>query len=171
MFSAEVELPTFSTSQQPFMTQIALYLLELPQQLEGSENAKLLSNLQNVESILFRAPVRTHPPHLITHTTLKEKEQSAEQKNFVVLWLSALARGTTSLFYDTIMRIPKLTDLGTKQLATDIEYLGNALNQVGIVLDERLTTIMHICNAPSASRSELLKRVDPTIGEPFSHKF
>ncbi|XP_067317537.1 conserved oligomeric Golgi complex subunit 7-like [Anolis sagrei] len=47
-------------------------------------------------------------------------------------WLGSLARATMQTYCETILQIPELSPYSAKQLATDIDYLANVMDTLGL---------------------------------------
>ena len=63
--------------------------------------------------------------------------------------LSCIARATCHMYQDHILKIPALSINSTKQLYTDIGYLGDILEDLGHPLTEELQTIVTLLKMPA----------------------
>ena len=114
------ELPTFSPSPLSYVTQIGEYLFTLPQQLEA------LHLLDNSSSNRSRAGAggdddaeeeeEEQEAHLQKLKELDEISPS-DQASY---WIDAIHKGTVEMVQEKILQIPKLSEYGQKQLASDL---------------------------------------------------
>lgn len=108
------DLPTFSLAPQEYITQIGQHLITLPQHIEPfvvDDNPALQLALKNGKLTYM---VEQHACHLTD------------------VLLGSVAQGTSQTYCDTIIRIQHLTPMSVKQLVTDIEYLCNVLDDLGL---------------------------------------
>lgn len=72
---------------------------------------------------------------------------------FASMWISALAIGTMELYVEKICNVPKMSDAGTKQLATDADYICNIIASLGVppTSDMALTRKLLECNSDAAA--------------------
>ncbi|KAL1461335.1 hypothetical protein WDU94_013241 [Cyamophila willieti] len=115
-------LPDYSFTPQEYVTQIGEYLLTLPQHLEPfllSENPSLTKALQCADP--------------------EYKQDGGGPANIL---LAMLARGTCQALCDRILATPKLSAVACKQLITDVDYLNNVLEELGVDLTETLQQIL-----------------------------
>lgn len=121
------ELPDYSYAPQEYITQIGQYLMNLPQLLEpflSLENASLNSALS-----------------LVGGDYAQLAHEDYESGGFVELFLGRIADATCRAYADHILTISALSVGACKQLATDINYLGNVLEDLGYNLSEKLKNI------------------------------
>ncbi|KAK7872478.1 hypothetical protein R5R35_014269 [Gryllus longicercus] len=126
--SVTSELPDFSFAPQEYITQIGQYLMTLP---------------QHMEPFLLR-----DNPALAMALTVADAEYDAssskgqtEGEGYADVLLGLVARGTCQTFCECILGIGELSPGGCKQLATDIDYLGNVLEDLGLPLSEPLAQL------------------------------
>ncbi|CAM1154693.1 COG7 (predicted) [Pycnogonum litorale] len=108
------DLPTFSFSPQEYITQIGQHLITLPQHIEPfvvDDNPALSLALKNGKL-----------PYIMDQNS----------SHLADVLLGSLAQGTTQTYCETIIRINQLTSASTKQLITDIDYLFNVLDDLGL---------------------------------------
>ncbi|XP_071798393.1 conserved oligomeric Golgi complex subunit 7-like [Asterias amurensis] len=144
------DLPTFSLSPQEYITKIGQYLMTLPQQLEpftSQENPSLEKALET-----GKLP---YPP----------EAGSATAEHLADYWLGAIARGTMHTYVEAILKITELTPNATRQLATDIDYLCNVLDALGIHASESLRNIETLLKLPLSQYGE----TRGTIPDRFVH--
>jgi len=145
------ELPTFSLSPLEYITKVGQYLMTLPQHLDPftlQESPALIIAMKH-----GRMPYTNHqdlPEHLAD------------------IWLESVAMGTMHNYTEEILKIPEATPHGCKQLVTDIDYLCNVLEDLGLKESETLThihTLLQVKPEEFADTAELLpQRVSHTIG-------
>ncbi|XP_054278876.1 conserved oligomeric Golgi complex subunit 7 [Macrosteles quadrilineatus] len=122
------DMPDYSFTPQEFITQIGNYLMTLPQHLEPfllHENPSLTSALRVVGG--------------------GGEVGSAE------ILLGAVAKGTCQAFADRILSVCELSPNTCKQLATDIGYLGNVLEDLGFGLTDTLRQMATLLRLPADS--------------------
>ncbi|KAB0392409.1 hypothetical protein E2I00_020223 [Balaenoptera physalus] len=62
-------------------------------------------------------------------------------------WLGSVARATMQTYCDAVLQIPELTPHSTKQLATDIDYLINVMDALGLQPSRTLHNIVMLLKA------------------------
>jgi len=127
----EPDMPDFSFSPQEYITQIGQYLMTMPQHLEPymtNDNPALSRALQE----------RVFPFCSSVSSRTKEFESSNTPADFL---LSCIARATCQTYQDHILKIPSLSLNSTKQLYTDIGYIGDILEDLGHPLTDSLSSI------------------------------
>ncbi|KAF7991452.1 hypothetical protein HCN44_008764 [Aphidius gifuensis] len=116
-----IDLPDYSFSPQEYITQVGQYLMTLPQHLEPfllRDNPSLMHALKAADSQYTRG---------------------STESGFTDTLLGIIAKGTCQMFQDqTIGGIDKINNSGCKQLATDIDYLGNVFEELGLALSDNL---------------------------------
>lgn len=122
------DLPDYSFVPQEYITQIGQYLMNLPQLLDPF--------------------VLSKNPELVTALTLVGSDYSGlldnsnDENGFVEIFLGQIAKGTCKAYVKQILAIHELSPLASKQLATDINYLGNVLEDMGFSLTKKLQEIV-----------------------------
>ena len=99
----------------------------------------------------------------------ESKVDDEEQDKFAFQWVSAVGRGTILLYTQKIMEIPNLSEMGCRQLVTDIGevvfsilrlnfsgYLVNLLSALGVPIDANLEVILKYLRAKDRSASFLV---------------
>lgn len=125
------DLPVFSLSPQEYITKIGQYLMTLPQQLDPftlDDNPTLAIALKHSKL-----------PYTAEQTDIPE--------NMADLWLESVAMGTMHNYAEQILKIPELSQLASKQLATDIDYLTNVVEDLGLHPSDALTNILKLLQA------------------------
>ncbi|KAJ7305799.1 hypothetical protein JRQ81_010165 [Phrynocephalus forsythii] len=112
-------LPNFSLTPLEYISNIGQYLMSLPLHLEpfvAQEDPGL--------ELALRAGKLPFPP--------EQGDELPELDNMADYWLGSLARATMQTYCEAILQIPVLTPHATKQLATDIDYLVNVMDALGL---------------------------------------
>ncbi|XP_076250469.1 conserved oligomeric Golgi complex subunit 7 isoform X2 [Rhynchophorus ferrugineus] len=125
-------MPDYSFSPQEYITQIGQYLMTLPQHLEPflfSENPSLACALKFVDQ--------------------EYAESSDTEGALARMFLVIMARGTCNSFTDKILSICKLSQPASRQLAHDINYLKNVLQDLGILLSDNLQQLSSLLKIPA----------------------
>lgn len=142
--TAMSDLPDFSYTPMEYITLIGQYLLTLPQHLEP-----LLLNPSNSLKIALE----------LSAPDYKENIPSAD------VLLSLVAEDCCVQFQNIIKKIFSITSSGAKQLATDIEYLENVLEELGLTICSSLQQTAHLLKAPSDPKGYIAacNGVDPKL--------
>ncbi|XP_015590425.1 conserved oligomeric Golgi complex subunit 7 isoform X2 [Cephus cinctus] len=112
--------PDYSFAPQEYITQVGQYLMTLPQHLEPfllRDNPSLTQALRAADP---------------------QYAQGSSESGFTDILLGIVAKGTCQMFQDQTLGICELNSSSCKQLATDIDYLGNVLEELGLSLSEQL---------------------------------
>ncbi|XP_050312701.1 conserved oligomeric Golgi complex subunit 7 [Anthonomus grandis grandis] len=133
--SGAPDLPDYSFTPQEYVTQIGQYLMELPQHLEpflfkvdGARGA-LACALRPVDREYALAP---------------PSEGALAQ-----VFLRLVARGACDAFAEKILAIPHLSPTAVRQLAQDIGYLNDVLQDLGITMEDNLRQIATLLKLPA----------------------
>ncbi|XP_055541334.1 conserved oligomeric Golgi complex subunit 7 isoform X2 [Wyeomyia smithii] len=122
-----VDLPDCSFVPQEYITQVGQYLLTLPQHLEPL----LLIPSDSLKSILCFC-----------------ENAYGEGKACADILLNLIVEEITKLYINKIDGIASLSLFGAKQLAVDIEYFGNVLEEMGILPKPDLQQIKALLKMP-----------------------
>ncbi|XP_036140940.1 conserved oligomeric Golgi complex subunit 7 isoform X1 [Monomorium pharaonis] len=131
MSNLSSDLPDYSFAPQEYITQVGQYLMTLPQHLEPF----LLRDNPSLTQALKAAD-----PQYV---------QGSAESGFTSILLDIVARGTCQMFQDQTLGICQLNSVACKQLATDIDYLGNVLEELGLCLSENLQHMSLLLRLPS----------------------
>lgn len=121
--SSSTDLPDFSLSPLSYITEIGQFLLTLPQHLE---------------------PLLLHPSKPLKIALEMSDESYKENIPSADVLLSIIVDETCLLYQSKIKQINSIGDGEAKQLATDIEYLENVLEELGLVLSNQLKHIAQL---------------------------
>ncbi|XP_060062709.1 conserved oligomeric Golgi complex subunit 7-like isoform X2 [Ylistrum balloti] len=124
------DLPTFSLSPQEYITKIGQYMMTLPQHLEPF-------TMQDNPAVIVA----------LKHGRLPYTDEMELPEHTADLWLESIARGTMHFYCEEILKIHELTTHATKQLTTDIDYLCNVLEDLGLHMSETLKNIDKLLKA------------------------
>lgn len=122
--------------------QVGQYLLTLPQHLEPL----LLAPTQSLKFAL----------------ELCDDKYSTNMASADVL-LSLLVDECCALYEEQIAQICQLSPADSKQLATDIEYLGSVLEELGLCLGSHLQQTAALLRAPPENYLQLSAGCDPKL--------
>ncbi|KAF7379665.1 hypothetical protein HZH68_016613 [Vespula germanica] len=124
------DLPDYSFAPQEYITQVGQYLMTLPQHLEPfllRDNPSLTLALKAADP---------------------QYAQGSTESGFTGILLDIIARGTCQMFHDQTLAIGRLSSVACKQLATDIDYVGNVLEELGLSLSENLQHMSLLLRLP-----------------------
>uniref|UniRef100_A0A674MQW3 Conserved oligomeric Golgi complex subunit 7 n=1 Tax=Takifugu rubripes TaxID=31033 RepID=A0A674MQW3_TAKRU len=128
------DLPTFSLSPQEYITNIGQYLMSLPLHLEP-----FVTQEDPALEMALHAGKLPFPP--------EQGDDLPELDNVADYWLGSIARATMQTYCDAILLIPQLSTRSTKQLATDIDYLSNVMDALGLQPSRNLQHIVTLLRA------------------------
>uniref|UniRef100_A0A3Q2VVH3 Conserved oligomeric Golgi complex subunit 7 n=1 Tax=Haplochromis burtoni TaxID=8153 RepID=A0A3Q2VVH3_HAPBU len=123
------DLPNFSLSPQEYITNIGQYLMSLPLHLEP-----FVTQEDPALEMALHAGKLPFPP--------EQGDELTELDNTADYWLGSIARATMQTYCDAILLIPQLSTHSTKQLATDIDYLSNVMDALGLQPSRTLQNIV-----------------------------
>jgi hypothetical protein len=123
-----LNLPTFSLAPLNIMTMIGEnILLTLPQQLEpfADSDTSLFFDPKGLSKLnVLLEDTASSFDDLDSEHNNSESQQAVEEEEvenkFAFQWISAIGRGTMTLYLQKIMEIPALSESGAKQLDADI---------------------------------------------------
>ncbi|XP_065340265.1 conserved oligomeric Golgi complex subunit 7 isoform X1 [Cloeon dipterum] len=117
------DLPDFSFSPQEYITQIGQYLMTLPQHLEPFLDS---------QSLKFG----------LNKAGLDIQGSAAE------LLLNSVSKSLNQAYCERILTLEEIGPAAAKQLAIDINYLGNVLEDLGMSLSEPLQQVCLLLKLP-----------------------
>uniref|UniRef100_A0A8D8BA89 Conserved oligomeric Golgi complex subunit 7 n=2 Tax=Culex pipiens TaxID=7175 RepID=A0A8D8BA89_CULPI len=131
-FSANKEgegfnLPDYSYAPQEYITQIGQYLLTLPQHLE---------------------PLLLSPSPSLKFALESCDDAYSKDKFCADVLLALIVEETTAFYQESIDNIQSLTAAGSKQLAVDIEYFGNVLEEMSLPFNATLQQTVVLLRTP-----------------------
>lgn len=122
------DLPTFSLTPLEYISNIGQYIMSLPLNLEP-----FVTQEDSALELALHAGKLPFPP--------EQGDELPELDNMADNWLGSIARATMQTYCDVILQIPELTPHSTKQLATDIDYLINVMDALGLQPSRTLQSI------------------------------
>ncbi|KAM6897780.1 conserved oligomeric Golgi complex subunit 7 [Xenentodon cancila] len=138
------DLPTFSLSPQEYITNIGQYLMSLPLHLEP-----FVTQEDPALEMALHAGKLPYPP--------EQGDDLPELDNTADYWLGSIARATMQTYCDAILLIPQLTPHSTKQLATDIDYLSNVMDALGLQPSRNLQHIVTLLRTKAEDYRQMAK--------------
>lgn len=146
------DLPTFSLSPQEYMTKIGQFLMTLPQHLEPF-------TLEDNPAVLVA----------LKYGKLPYTDETALPEHIADLWLESIARGTMHVLCEEILRIHELSNHGTKQLITDIDYLCNVFDDLGIQATDTLRNIDQLLKATPDTFHDIAENMPQRLSHAISN--
>lgn len=140
--SNDADLPDYSFTPFEYITEIGQFLLTLPQNLEP-----LLLNPAKPLKLALE----------MSDASYKDNIPSAD------ILLSLIADETCALYQEKVLQILSIGDGGAKQLATDIEYLGSVLEELGLVISTQLKQIAQLLKVKSENYLSISSGIDPRL--------
>lgn len=184
----DVSTSAYSSSPLTYATEIADYLMTIPQQLEpyvtdDDESDRyatpesvyafsVTSRRRNIGAgrSMDGAHARTASDSnddgsVINRERSDHGEYDGTDKtpaSFAGIWIGSLAIGTMELYVEKICAIPRLTLSGARQLATDIEYVCNVLSTLGVAPTEDIDLVRRAleCSAEARPFLDMANSVD-----------
>ncbi|XP_072917002.1 conserved oligomeric Golgi complex subunit 7 [Hemitrygon akajei] len=132
------DLPTFSLVPLEYISNIGQYIMSLPLHLEPFVTQEDLA----LELALHSGKL-PYPP--------EQGDEVPELDNMADYWLGSIARATMHTYCESILQISELTPHATKQLITDIDYLSNVMDALGL---QPSRTLQQIATALKAKPEE-----------------
>ncbi len=118
----------FAASPQPYITQVGVYLLSLPQLLMPFTAGGALSHIHTE-----LCPAATAARELAARPGGTEADADAGA-DAAISWLHCVADVTARLLLESVRFGPAFSPLGAKQLAADVAYLANVFGSAGLAL-------------------------------------
>ncbi|XP_057682179.1 conserved oligomeric Golgi complex subunit 7 [Corythoichthys intestinalis] len=140
------DLPSFSLSPQEYITNIGQYLMSLPLHLEP-----FVTQEDPALELALHAGKLPFPP--------EQGDDLPELDNTADYWLGSIARATMQTYCDAILLIPKLSARSTKQLATDIDYLSNVMDALGLQPSRTLQQVVTLLRAKPEDYRQTAKQM------------
>ncbi|ELK12106.1 Conserved oligomeric Golgi complex subunit 7 [Pteropus alecto] len=127
-------LPAFSLTPLEYISNIGQYIMSLPLNLEP-----FVTQEDSALELALHAGKLPFPP--------EQGDELPELDNMADNWLGSIARATMQTYCDVILQIPTLTPHSTKQLATDIDYLINVMDALGLQPSRPLQSVVTLLKA------------------------
>lgn len=113
------DLPTFSLAPLEYISNIGQYIMSLPLHLEP-----FVTQEDPALELALHSGKLPYPP--------EQGDEVPELDNMADYWLGSIARATMHTYCESILQISELTAHATKQLITDIDYLSNVMDALGL---------------------------------------
>ncbi|KYO41074.1 conserved oligomeric Golgi complex subunit 7 isoform X1 [Alligator mississippiensis] len=123
------DLPNFSLTPLEYISNIGQYIMSLPLHLEP-----FVTQEDSALELALHAGKLPYPP--------EQGDELPELDNMADYWLGSIARATMQTYCEVILQISELTVHSTKQLATDIDYLINVMDALGLQPSRTLQNIV-----------------------------
>lgn len=161
--NADTEMAMSGLSNSPlrYATEVADYLMAIPQQLEpfvpdeeDAKHATPTSVWQFCNTAVV--PVADGGGGGEGAEGTGEEEDGDEGMSFAGMWISVLAMGTMDLYVEKICSVTRLSEAGAKQLATDADYLCNVMASLGVTPTQDMALVCKLleCKKDASSFSE-----------------
>nr|XP_021528038.1 conserved oligomeric Golgi complex subunit 7 [Aotus nancymaae] len=128
------DLPAFSLTPLEYISNIGQYIMSLPLNLEP-----FVTQEDSALELALHAGKLPFPP--------EQGDELPELDNMADNWLGSIARATMQTYCDAILQIPELSPHSAKQLATDIDYLINVMDALGLQPSRTLQHIVTLLKA------------------------
>ncbi|MGH0173455.1 UNVERIFIED_CONTAM: hypothetical protein FKN15_008451 [Acipenser sinensis] len=148
-------LPTFSLSPLEYITNIGQYIMSLPLHLEP-----FVTQEDSALELALHAGKLPFPP--------EQGDDLPELDNIADYWLGSVARATMQTYCDVILQIPELTPHSTKQLATDIDYLSNVMDALGLQPSRMLQQIVTLLKTKPEDYRQTAKTLPRRLASTFA---
>ncbi|XP_061456184.1 conserved oligomeric Golgi complex subunit 7 isoform X3 [Rhineura floridana] len=138
------DLPTFSLTPLEYISNTGQYIMSLPLHLEP-----FVTQEDSALELALHAGKLPFPP--------EQGDELPELDNMADYWLGSLARATMQTYCEVILQIPELTPHSTKQLATDIDYLVNVMDALGLQPSKALQNIVALLKTKAEDYKQAAK--------------
>ncbi|XP_059616324.1 conserved oligomeric Golgi complex subunit 7 [Phlebotomus argentipes] len=140
--SSSTDLPDYSFAPQEYITQVGQYLMTLPQHLE---------------------PFLLSPSDALRRSLEIADEKYSQSATSGDVLLALIAEECCALYMENIYKIGSLSNTAAKQLATDIEYLGSVLEELGLKLGSQIQQVAVLLRAAPENYLNLSAGCDPKL--------
>eukprot|EP00178_Gracilaria_changii_P023292 TRINITY_DN705_c0_g3_i1.p1 TRINITY_DN705_c0_g3~~TRINITY_DN705_c0_g3_i1.p1 ORF type:complete len:811 (-),score=124.66 TRINITY_DN705_c0_g3_i1:6290-8722(-) len=137
-------LASVSSSPLAYATEVADYLMTIPQQLEPF--------IPDEEDARYAMP---QSPYVFC----KRGGDADDELSFAGMWISVLTIATMEFYVEKIESLSRLSEGGTRQLATDVDYICNVIASLGVSPSPEMTLICKLLEAKS-DRASFLQAMD-----------
>ncbi|NWJ03343.1 COG7 protein, partial [Crypturellus undulatus] len=128
------DLPNFSLTPLEYISNIGQYIMSLPLHLEP-----FVTQEDSALELALHAGKLPFPP--------EQGDELPELDNTADYWLGSVARATMQTYCEAVLQIPELSAHATKQLATDMDYLINVMDALGLQPSRTLQNIVALLKA------------------------
>lgn len=153
-------IASFSSSPLQYATEVADYLMTVPQQLEpfipDEEDAKYA--MPDSVYAFSKTGGSQERKNVGTGDSMDNDENNGDMDvSFAGMWIGVLAIGTMELYVEKICNLNKLSESGARQLATDAEYICNVMGSLGVAPTTEMALVSRLleCKTDTASFNEV----------------
>lgn len=156
---ADTSVEGFSSSPLRYATEVADYLMTIPQQLEPFVPDEDETKYAMPNSLYTFCKAGNNGGQKKNDDRDGKDEKDEWDMSFAGMWIGVLAIGTMELYVEKICNLSKLSESGTRQLATDAEYLCNVIGSMGVAQTPEMALICRLleCKKNMASFTEAAK--------------
>lgn len=134
----DAELPSFSLSPTEYATTVGQYLMTLPQHLEPlaaglSETSG--GDLSAMETALHTAKLPF---------SSEDSAHKPDMDNMADRWLTSIVRASEHTYVEACLQIPSLNTRTARQLAVDLDYMGNVVDSLGLPIFKDITLLIKL---------------------------
>lgn len=150
----EEDMHPFSLSPQEYITQVGQYLLTIPQHIEPfiiQENNAFKIALSNSE------------------LKSTNKNMISTENNAAEFLLDCITQGTIDAFISRILKMKKLNAISKQQLVTDIGYLNDVLDDLGLSPGEDLQKLHSLLKASPEQLKTIAKESNSMLVKGIQH--
>lgn len=137
------ELPSFSLPPTEYATTIGQYLMTLPQHLEP-----LAAGLNEGDGELSAMETALRTAKL--PFSLEDGGEKSDMDNMADLWLTSIVRASEHTYVEACLQIPSLTTHTARQLAADLDYMGNVVDSLGLPIFKDITLLIKLLRSPES---------------------
>lgn len=161
--ASSTDAPDYSFTPQEYITEIGQYLMTLPQHLEPflfRENPGLTCAFRSGRPEYNRTQVTSpspNPTHNEANAVVDAEitaatngsTDSSTTATLTNVFLGVIVKATCQAYSDAILNVCELNAANGRQLAHDIGYLGNIVEDLGLSLTDSLQQISALLKIPS----------------------
>ncbi|GAB6032203.1 Golgi transport complex subunit 7 [Chamberlinius hualienensis] len=111
------DLPTFGLTPQEYITKVGQYLMTIP---------------QHIDPFIIRDNPAIHIGFKMGKLPFSEGKELSQGEHVTDYLLNCIANKTCRMYVENIFKVDRVTPYAAKQLATDIEYLCNVLDDLDL---------------------------------------
>ena len=156
----------FSSSPLGYATEVADYLMTIPQQLEPfvPDEDDTTHATPKSQYIFSKAGMKSKKEESQQNGRDDENEEGEDDSNlsFAGMWIAVLSIGTMELYVEKICEVPRISEAGAKQLGTDTDYICNVIASLGVAPTPEMSLICRLLESKqdSTSFTEAAARVE-----------
>lgn len=135
----DLAMAGLSTSPLRYATEIADYLMAIPQQLEpfvpdddDDDDDARYATPRSIWQFCKATTATASAGANAANEDDADQDEDEGRMSFAGMWISVLAMGTMELYVEKICSVARLSEAGAKQLATDADYLCSVMGSLGV---------------------------------------